>query len=105
MKTVKMEERRNHMAKSVKTEKLSIDYPKTDEIVWSGHYAVRITAPHGEKVEVSIDNGKWTPCRSAAGHWWLDIYGLGEGEHGLAVRTTGDKRITAAMRRFKVSHK
>lgn len=91
------------MSKSVKVEKLSIDYPVTDEIVWGGHYAARISAPYGEKVEVSIDKGKWIACRNAAGHWWFDIYGLNEGAHSLAARITKDKRIAAVMRRFKVS--
>jgi len=91
------------MAKQVKAEKLSIDYPKADEIIWGGHYAVRINAPHSEKVEVSLDNGKWVACRNEAGHWWLDIHGLTEGDHTLVARIV-NKRITTVVRGFKVSH-
>ena len=95
------------MAKTVKAQKkreLVIDYPKAGEAVWSGHYAARISAPASAVVEVRVDAGPWMLCRREAGHWWLDMSGLADGEHELAVRLISNGDASTALRKFKVSH-
>lgn len=82
---------------------LTIDHPAEGETVWSGHYAVRISAPAQAEVEVRVDGGPWKPCRSAAGHWWLDLSGLADGGHELVARLKGSAAAAAAPRKFKVS--
>ncbi len=86
-----------------KKSELTIDHPAEGETVWSGHYAVRINAPAGAVVEASVDGGSWALCRSAAGHWWLDLSGLADGEHELAARVIRDGLPAAAARKFKVA--
>ena len=89
--------------KKRKTEKLTIDYPKANELLWGGHYAVRINAPRGEKVDISIDGRDWALCREEAGHWWFDMCGLADGEHKLAARMIKNGEVVVSLRKFKVS--
>jgi hypothetical protein len=104
---VEMVKRGRKIAKAVKMQKkrqLVIDYPKAGEAVWSGHYAARISAPASDVVEARVDEGAWTLCRSEAGHWWLDMSGLSDGEHELTARLISSGDSSAALRKFKVSH-
>ena len=102
-----MVKRGRRITKAVKIQKkrqLVIDYPKAGEAVWSGHYAARISAPASAVVEARVDEGAWTLCRSEAGHWWLDMSGLADGEHELAARLISNGDSATALRRFKVAH-
>jgi hypothetical protein len=102
-----MVKRGGKMAKTVKAQKkreLVIDYPKAGEAVWSGHYAVRISAPASAVVEARVDAGAWMLCRSEAGYWWLDMSGLADGEHELAARLISNGDSSTALRKFKVAH-
>ncbi len=67
--------------------KPSVDYPQRNETVVSESYAIRVTVPDGTLgVEVSINDGPWHACRPAAGHWWFDWSGFGEGRHEIVAR-------------------
>ena len=92
-------------AKAQKKVKFTIDYPETGEVIAGDHYAVRISGPQGEEVEISIDDGDWALCRNEAGHWWFDLQHLSYGEHRLAARMIKDGDIGISMRKFKVSRK
>lgn len=50
----------------------TIDYPQEGEMVYPGHYAVRIGAPGAEAVELSINEGPWLECRKSVGYFWHD---------------------------------
>ncbi|MCX5786240.1 MAG: hypothetical protein NTX59_11185 [Elusimicrobia bacterium] len=90
--------------KKQKTERyITIDYPKTNEVIRGGYYAVRISAPRGEKVEVLVDGSDWTLCRNEAGHWWFDLSDLADGEHKLAARILKDGEAVVSLRKFKIS--
>jgi hypothetical protein len=91
-------------AKNMKTERLiSIDCPKTNETIRSGHYAARISAPSGNVIELAIDGGNWELCRNEADHWWFDIQGLADGEHELAARSIRNGENGLITRKFKIS--
>jgi hypothetical protein len=67
----------------------SIDYPQAGEIIVSPQYTLRITAPEGLAVEVSIDDGAWQPCRYSVGHWWFDWSNYPAGRHTVCARVSG----------------
>lgn len=64
-----------------------IEYPRHNETITSKDYTFRIAAlPGVTKVEVSIDEAGWQPCRQSGGSWWYDWSGFGSGEHEIVVR-------------------
>ena len=85
---------------------VSIDYPKRNERVSSPCYAIRVSAPAdpaaGDRVEVSIDDAPFAPCRFAAGHWWYDWTGYESREHQVVARMCAGGRVSKATRRFVV---
>ena len=83
--------------------KLTIDHPKADEVIWGGHYAVRISIPQDEAAEISIDGSTWMRCRHEAGHCWFDMHNLADGEHKMAVRVIKDGEAGVSLRNFNVS--
>lgn len=85
---------------------VSIDYPKRNELVSSPSYSIRVSAPAdpaaGDRVEVSIDDAPFVPCRYAAGHWWYDWTGYDAREHQVVARMSAGGRVSKATRRFRV---
>lgn len=83
-----------------------IDFPQRNERVTSPRYTIRVSAPadpaKGERVEVSIDDAPFVPCRFAAGHWWYDWEGYEPREHQVVARMTGGGKAAKAARRFVV---
>ena len=68
----------------------AIDYPLPGEIIASNQYPVRLNVPEtAESVDLSINRGPWLPCRSAAGYWWYDWSGYGDGAYELIARIPG----------------
>lgn len=65
---------------------VSIEYPRRHERVTSDRYTFRIATGSEGPVEISIDKGPWTPCRSAVGYWWYDWQGYDAGRHEARVR-------------------
>ena len=51
---------------------ITIDYPRENEKVMVGHYAVRVSAPSGAQVELIVNNGEERPCRESIGFYWYD---------------------------------
>jgi hypothetical protein len=76
---------------------ITIDYPKEEELVLDGHYAVRIAATPNSQVEISINNGEWSGCRSALDFYWFDWQPRELGETVLKAR------VRAAAGRWKVT--
>lgn len=89
--------------KTRKATAVKVDFPKVNETISAGHYAVRISAEHGVIVEVSVDGGPYSACHNAAGHWWYHLHGLCEGPHKVMARAIDPKGNTdSALRRFRV---
>ncbi len=69
-----------------------IDYPQQNETVGPGTYTFRVGAPQAaDEVDVSVDQGPWKPCRSAAGYWWFDWNEYDRGEHEIIARARAKK--------------
>lgn len=83
---------------------LAVDFPRQGETVTSPHYAVRLSAPEdAAQVEISVDQGDWIPCRKAAGYWWHDWSGYGEGEHEVVARIqVAGKLVSSEPHGFRV---
>lgn len=76
---------------------VSVDFPQAGEGVLPGHYAIRITAPEAARVEISIDNSPWQPCREDSGHWWYDWTGFEPGNHQARVQALGGNGAILAV--------
>lgn len=81
---------------------VAIDYPRHEETITSNAYTFRIIAMAGvRKVEISIDESAWQPCREAGGSWWYDWTGYAPGEHEATARVMlADGRYLATEHRF-----
>lgn len=67
--------------------RVTLDHPVSGEKVLSRGYTLRAgTVGEAEKVEISIDDGAWQPCRFSVGYWWYDWAGYSEGRHQAEVR-------------------
>lgn len=96
------------MQKNAVQEAVVIDYPEQNEKVTAPAYTLRIGALAGaRKVEVSIDDRAWQPCRPAVGYWWFDWAGYDSGRHEVACRAQlADGRVVEAeSREFLVDFK
>lgn len=65
---------------------VAIDYPAEGERVAAGHYAVRVGAPEGWEVQVTLDGRTWESCRSASGYYWFDWFPTEAGPRSLRAR-------------------
>ena len=67
-----------------------IEIPRLGETVISPSYTFRVgVAADAESVEISIDHGRWLPCRRVAGYWWHDWSGYDDGRHTVKARARG----------------
>lgn len=82
----------------LKAQDVRIDYPGAGETVAGPEYAVRICAAGAEQVEVSIDHGRWMPCRFAAGFWWFDWSGYGSGIHQIRTQVYAEGGRLVALK-------
>lgn len=81
-----------------------LDHPINNETVRTGHYTIRAGASPCDKVEISIDDQPWVPCRHAVGYWWYDWHGYSAGSHQLVARLhKGENTVVSRRRRFKVA--
>ena len=93
------------MATLTERETLAVDYPQQGETVTGTEYVIRLSAPaKAERVEVSINQEDWRPCRKAGGYWWHDWSGYDEGEHEVVARVVleGGATITSEPHEFFV---
>jgi hypothetical protein len=78
-----------------------IDYPKEEELVLSGHYAIRVSGSPDAQVELSINNGEWFGCRTSLGFYWFDWSPSDLGETVLKARVrSGNGRWKTSAERF-----
>jgi hypothetical protein len=82
---------------------VAIDYPIENEMVFSGHYAIRISCPQNTSVEVSIDGGPWQACRQSNGYFWFDWWPEKGGVHNISARPAGLNKKKAPVRTCTVS--
>lgn len=81
---------------------IGIDFPQPNEAVDSRHYAVRISAPQCDAVELTLDGRVWLPCRNEAGYWWFDLCDLPAGNARIIARLTLDGTTLNCSREFRV---
>jgi hypothetical protein len=74
---------------------VEIDFPQEKETITSTHYTFRIKAREASRVFVSIDDGRWKPCRMTDGLWWYDWTPCVPGDHTLEARAENDGQATA----------
>ena len=76
-----------------------IDYPKQGEVIHAKHYTVRVGTTPCQKVEISIDDQPWHPCRHAVGFWWYDWTGYAPGNHQVVARMFKNTTVLVSKRR------
>jgi len=84
---------------------IAVDYPQEREPVVSRDYTFRISAQAAGRVEISIDDNVWQPCRQAEGYWWYDWAGYMSGRHQAVARIrpqNDGQKFTSRMIRFRV---
>ena len=79
----------------------NIDYPRPGDIVWAGHYAIRISGCKGE-CQVAIDEGAWLPCRVNDGFHWFDWDATAPGRHRIMLRAKIGNKWFRAQRSCEV---
>ncbi|MDD5209131.1 MAG: hypothetical protein PHV36_07075 [Elusimicrobiales bacterium] len=78
---------KEHKSKKVITvAEVFVNYPQQKECITGSEYAFRIEAGTAGRVEISIDNKEWQPCRRAGGYWWYDWSGYLPGNHVATAR-------------------
>jgi hypothetical protein len=83
---------------------VQVDYPMEGETIASHTYAFRISASPTERVEISIDDEEWVPCRQSVGYWWYDWFHFSAGPHSLRARipSGGTRDLKSKRRQFTV---
>lgn len=73
----------------------ALDHPERGEKIVSPQYTFRAGVSGGvARVEISINQGPWQPCRWSVGYWWYDWAGYGNGRYQAAVRAAAkDGRV------------
>jgi hypothetical protein len=83
---------------------VQVDYPMEGEMIASQTYSFRISASPTERVEISIDNQEWLPCRLSVGYWWHEWCHFSAGPHSLRARipSAGNRDLKSKPRQFTV---
>lgn len=81
---------------------VAIEYPRHNETITSNSYTIHIAAmPGAKKVEVSIDESVWEPCRQSGSSFFYDWFGFSAGEHEIVARVhLSDGRYHTTERRY-----
>jgi hypothetical protein len=93
------------MPEVMNDEPIVIDFPEEDEKITSPHYTFRVGVfPDAQRVEVSIDDEGWMPCRNAVGFWWFDWSNYTSGSHSVVARVhlRDGHTFTTPPRSFRV---
>lgn len=93
---------------AVKTSEVraTLDHPQQGENITAPHYTFRIgAAGDTARVEISLNDGPWQPCRNSVGYWWYDWSGYAGGRYQAAVRAqTKDNQVfTSEPCKFQVA--
>ena len=84
---------------------ITVDYPQSREVVTSHDYTFRIAAKSASRVEISIDDNEWQPCRQSDGYWWYDWSGYMSGKHQAIAKIqpqNDGQKLTSQTCRFRV---
>lgn len=83
---------------------VQVDYPMEGEMIASHTYTFRISASPTERVEISIDDEEWHPCRQSVGYWWYDWSHFTVGLHSSQARipSAGTRELKSKPRQFSV---
>lgn len=82
-----------------------LDHPQQGEKITAPRYTFRVgTIGAIERVEISLNQGPWEPCRNSVGYWWYDWSGYTAGRYQLAVRaqTKDNQEFTSEPCKFQV---
>ncbi|HCE97094.1 MAG TPA: hypothetical protein DER10_01205 [Elusimicrobia bacterium] len=82
-----------------------LDHPQQGEKITAPRYTFRIGAVGAiERVELSLNEGPWQPCRNSVGYWWYDWADYAAGRYQAAVRAqTKDGQVfTSEPCKFQV---
>ncbi|HAF96697.1 MAG TPA: hypothetical protein DER10_10265 [Elusimicrobia bacterium] len=82
-----------------------LDHPQQGEKISAPRYTFRIGAVGAiERVELSVNEGPWQPCRNSVGYWWYDWADYAAGRYQAAVRAqTKDGQVfTSEPCKFQV---
>jgi hypothetical protein len=80
-----------------------IDYPKDTELLETGRYTLRVSAPGALAVSIAVDQGEWREARPSVGYWWFDWSPETAGEHELiacAAYEDGRELVSQAVHCF-----
>jgi len=83
----------------------ALDYPQQGEEISAPQYAFRAgTVGAVERVELSINQGPWQPCRYSVGYWWYDWSGYAPGRYQVEVKAflKNGKTVAAGPVKFQV---
>ena len=89
----------------VVSKEVAVDYPQERELVTSPEYTFRVATKAASRVEISIDDNMWQPCRQADGYWWYDWTGYMSGRHQAVARVPvgmDGQKNTSKTCRFRV---
>jgi len=82
-----------------------LDHPQQGEKITAPRYTFRIgTLGAIERVELSLNEGPWQPCRHSVGYWWYDWSGYKAGRYQAAAKAwTKDGHVfISELRNFQV---
>jgi hypothetical protein len=82
-----------------------LDHPQQGEKITAPRYTFRIgTLGAIARVELSLNEGPWQPCRHSVGYWWYDWSGYKAGRYqAVAKAWTKDGQVfVSELRNFQV---
>lgn len=83
-----------------------LDHPQQGENITAPCYTFRAgTIGEIARVEISINEGPWRPCRNSVGYWWYDWSDYAGGRYQAVVRAQAknDKVFTSGPCKFQVA--
>ena len=83
----------------------ALDHPQQGEKITAPRYTFRVgTSGDIARVEISLNEGPWQPCRHSVGYWWYDWADYAAGRYQAAVRAqTKDGQVfTSEPCKFQV---
>ena len=89
---------------AVKTNEVraALDHPQQGEKITAPRYTFRIgTVGAIERVEISLNEGPWQPCRHSVGYWWYDWADYAAGRYQAAVRAQAKDGQTFTSEPYK----
>jgi len=82
-----------------------LDHPQQGEKITAPRYTFRIGAVGAiERVELSLNEGPWQPCRNSVGYWWYDWADYAAGRYQAVVKAQAKdgQTFTSEPHKFQV---